>query len=193
MAVPEDWRTEGFVKGLAPHTAVLCCTELTGTVRQISTVLTMISARIKTVLTGNSEADRDGDTNCIHHAGPLAWLQMQQQACKDWLSASRGSASKLAKVAAHKVVIFVKEDRLAGSDPTRTLLSMLLQHRQPLSHSSVSRHQLQGATSHADLVGCVAAQEWQHVAVSVQSSAGWQADVLCHTHKVVMEVQDEIL
>ena len=26
----EDWRTEGFMKGLGPHIAVLCCTALTG-------------------------------------------------------------------------------------------------------------------------------------------------------------------
>ena len=32
-----------------------------------------------------------------------------------------------------------------------------------------------------------------HVAASIQSSAGWQADVHYHTHNVVMEVQDEML
>ena len=30
MAVPEDWSTEGFVKGLAPHIAVLDATLLKG-------------------------------------------------------------------------------------------------------------------------------------------------------------------
>ena len=32
-----------------------------------------------------------------------------------------------------------------------------------------------------------------HVAASVQKIAGWQADVLHPTHKLVMEVQDEML
>ena len=30
MAVPAKWRTEGGVKGLAPHSAEFCCTELSG-------------------------------------------------------------------------------------------------------------------------------------------------------------------
>ena len=89
--------------------------------------------------------------------------------------------------------MFVEEDRLAGSDPTKTLLSMSLRNKQPLSHSSVSRHQLQGATSQADLVRVVLLPgSGNFVAATVQSSAGWQADVLYHTHKVVKEVQDEI-
>ena len=30
MAVPAEWRTEGGVKGLAPHSPVFCCTVLMG-------------------------------------------------------------------------------------------------------------------------------------------------------------------
>ena len=55
-------------------------------------------------------------------------------------------------------MICVELDRLAGSDPTRTLLSILLQDRQLLSPSSI-RHQLQRATSPADLVDCL--EHWQ--------------------------------
>ena len=36
MAVPEDWSTEGFVKGLAPHIAVLDATLLKGTTEKVS-------------------------------------------------------------------------------------------------------------------------------------------------------------
>ena len=43
----------------------------------------------------------------------------------------------------------VDEDRPAGSDPTRTLLCMSLQSRQPESHINVSKHQLQGMACNA--------------------------------------------
>ena len=90
----------------------------------------------------NSEADREQSCNIASTMlVPKHYCKHCSKALyKDWPCASQSSPSKHAKamLKTYKDMNCVEDDRLAGSDPTRTLLSMSLQNRQPDCQAAAS-------------------------------------------------------